>query len=392
MIIQSSSLAMNSSRNSYTSFSKSSSISASSATITVRNALSTNKNSSSLTGTLPEKDNATASETETEESATLFSDVLEDEAMENMTNSMLGRSSLVSGNVLTQSYKEAMESIRMQCINYLIALFFGTDSDKYREYINEMNTEDSVDSALHSSQFQNTSNTTMYQVFTVEQTTTSFYTESESTDFSVGGTVINSDGTEIPINLSVSMSRSFTQMTQSSTTMSSYTMMDPLVINLDTNIAGLSDQKFEFDLDQDGILDTISSLNSGSGYLALDKNQDGYINDGSELFGTASGDGFSDLAKYDEDGNGWIDEADDIFDKLLIWSRDESGNDKLYHLTEKGVGAICLSNVSTDFSLNSVKDNVTNGAVRSSGVFLYENGTCGTLQQVDLAAKKVYSA
>ncbi len=39
------------------------------------------------------------------------------------------------------------------------------------------------------------------------------------------------------------------------------------------------------------------------------------INDGSELFGTSSGDGFKDLATYDEDENGWIDENDSIFSK-----------------------------------------------------------------------------
>jgi len=164
-----------------------------------------------------------------------------------------------------------------------------------------------------------------------------------------------------------------------------YTFVDPLVINLNTNIASLSDQKFEFDIDNDGILDTISSLNEGSGYLALDKNADGVINDGTELFGTDSGDGFKDLAAYDADGNGWIDEADPIFEKLLIWTKDECGQDKLYHLTEKGVGAICLSNASTDFSLKSVKDNATNGAIRSTGIFLYENGTAGTLQHLDIA-------
>ena len=41
---------------------------------------------------------------------------------------------------------------------------------------------------------------------------------------------------------------------------------------------------------------------------ALDINEDGKINDGKELFGTASGNGFGDLAAYDQDNNGWIDE------------------------------------------------------------------------------------
>ena len=77
-----------------------------------------------------------------------------------------------------------------------------------------------------------------------------------------------------------------------------------------------------FDIDADGEEESISYLQGGSGYLALDKNGDGVINDGSELFGTKSGDGFADLAEYDADGNGWIDENDPIFDKLLIWAKD----------------------------------------------------------------------
>ena len=37
-----------------------------------------------------------------------------------------------------------------------------------------------------------------------------------------------------------------------------------------------------------------------------------------KLFGTSSGDGFKDLAEYDEDGNGWIDENDSIFNRLKV--------------------------------------------------------------------------
>ena len=109
------------------------------------------------------------------------------------------------------------------------------------------------------------------------------------------------------------------------------------------------------------------------------------INDGSELFGTRSGHGFADLAAYDVDGNGWIDEADEIWDRLKIWYKDEKGEDVLCSLKDKGVGAICLQNASTDFSLKSGDLNRTLGAIRSSGIFLYENGNVGTIQHVDVA-------
>ena len=35
---------------------------------------------------------------------------------------------------------------------------------------------------------------------------------------------------------------------------------------------------------------------------------------------------FKDLAEYDEDHNGWIDENDSIFSKLKVWTKDENGN------------------------------------------------------------------
>ena len=57
----------------------------------------------------------------------------------------------------------------------------------------------------------------------------------------------------------------------------------------------------------------------------------------------------------------------------------------LYGLSEKGVGAIYLGNVDTDFSLNSASTNQVNAAIRKTGIFLYENGNVGTVQHLDLA-------
>ena len=73
-----------------------------------------------------------------------------------------------------------------------------------------------------------------------------------------------------------------------------------------------------------------------------------------------------------------------IFDKLLIWTKDSAGNDKLCAIGKAGVGAIYLGNSDTEFSLKS-SANTTNAIVRKTGLFLYENGGCGTIQQMDLA-------
>lgn len=314
----------------------------------------------------------------------------------------------VSHVSIRSSASQTYSDIRQQSIRYIFELLFGERRNRLKEWLgdNGMQISDSASgqSGNTSGQMVQSGNTsgdtgafyngngfltaqprafvTNMKVLTYSQETISI--EREDTSFSTVGTVKTSDGREINFNVNVGMSREFQAYYREDLELASFTMCDPLVINLDTDVASLSDQTFYFDIDADGELDEISQLRTGSGYLALDKNGDGTINDGSELFGTSSGNGFADLAKYDEDGNGWIDENDAVWDKLKIWAKDENGNDILYRLSDKGVGAICLQNVSTDFTQKG-QNGQTLGAVRNSGVFLYENGNVGTVQHVDVA-------
>lgn len=214
--------------------------------------------------------------------------------------------------------------------------------------------------------------------------TSGFVSESESTTFASSGMVKTQDGRSIDFNIEVSMSRAFTSQINTLTTQN-YIKTDPLVINLDTDIGSVTDQKFLFDLDSDGDEEEISFAGKGSGFLALDRNGDGRIGDGSELFGTKSGDGFKDLAAFDEDGNGWIDENDSIYSKLKVWTKDEDGNDYLINLKDADVGAIYLDNADTQFSLKD-DNNRLNGEIKKTGIYLHEStGAAGTLNHVDLA-------
>ena len=214
--------------------------------------------------------------------------------------------------------------------------------------------------------------------------TSGFVSESESTTFASSGMVKTQDGRSIDFNIEVSMSRAFTSQINTLTTQN-YIKTDPLVINLDTDIGSVTDQKFLFDLDSDGEEEEISFAGKGSGFLALDRNGDGRIGDGSELFGTKSGDGFKDLAAFDEDGNGWIDENDSIYSKLKVWTKDEDGNDYLINLKDADVGAIYLDNAHTQFSLKD-GNNRLNGEIKKTGIYLHEStGAAGTLNHVDLA-------
>lgn len=210
-----------------------------------------------------------------------------------------------------------------------------------------------------------------------------FVAGTENTAFCSTGSVVTSDGRTINFNISLEMSRSFAAAYQVTGKEEIFT--DPLVINMDTNAAELSDVSFYFDLDCDGTAEEMSSLDASSGFLALDRNGDGTINNGSELFGAKTGDGFSELAEYDEDGNGWIDENDSVFSKLSVWTKCGTGEAQLLSLSEADVGAIFLGSQATEYDLADASDE-TQARIRRTGLYLKESGSVGTVQHVDFKA------
>ena len=229
-------------------------------------------------------------------------------------------------------------------------------------------------------------NPSRVQVWEKITATSGTHLEYENTAFKSTGAVQTSGGRTLNFNVEVTLGRSLSQKIDTLSE-ETYTrvLTDPLVINMDTNATSISDQKFLFDIDADGKEDEISFVGKGSGFLALDKNEDGKINDGSELFGTKSGDGFKDLASYDEDKNGWIDENDSVYSKLKVWTKDENGNDKLLNLKEADVGAIYLGNIDTEFSYKDMDGN-TDAVLRKTGIYLKEStGAAATVAHVDLA-------
>ncbi|MCV6609934.1 MAG: hypothetical protein OIF55_04095 [Amphritea sp.] len=205
--------------------------------------------------------------------------------------------------------------------------------------------------------------------------------EYEHCSFNSCGKVTTADGRSIDFDLNLTMERSYSATREYEVTQE-VVFTDPLILNFEGNYADLSDEKFEFDLDADGNTELISYLTGSSGMLALDRNNDGIINDGSELFGALTGNGFAELAANDEDGNGYIDEADSIFDQLMIWNKTRDG-DSLESLKDRDIGAIYLGSTETPFEIKG-EDNQHNGRVKSSGVYFTEAGEVGTLQQIDM--------
>jgi len=128
---------------------------------------------------------------------------------------------------------------------------------------------------------------------------------------------------------------------------------DPLILDMDGNGFDLTnaDDGAYFDIDADGVMDKVAVTKGNDAMLALDINGNGVIDNGKELFGDQNGaaDGFSELAKYDDNKDGVIDSQDKIFDslKLLRFIKNANGgyDQKLTSLKSSAITAIDLNKI-----------------------------------------------
>lgn len=121
---------------------------------------------------------------------------------------------------------------------------------------------------------------------------------------------------------------------------------DPLVLDLTGE--GLrftgADKGKMFDIRGDGTLLMTSWIEGdNAAFLALDRNGNGAIDSGKELFGDQHGaaDGFAELAKFDGNQDGAITADDDVFHMLLLMSPDG----KTQGLEQAGITQLHLSGI-----------------------------------------------
>ena len=117
---------------------------------------------------------------------------------------------------------------------------------------------------------------------------------------------------------------------------------DPLVIDLGNdgvNTTGV-EKGIQFDLDGDNSKELTSFVKGNDYALALDRNSNGIIDSGNELFGDQNGssDGIEELMRYDSNSDGFIDSKDKVYEQLRLINSDRPTK----KLSQVGIDSIDL--------------------------------------------------
>jgi Ca2+-binding RTX toxin-like protein len=152
-----------------------------------------------------------------------------------------------------------------------------------------------------------------------------------------------------------------------------------------------------FDHAGDGFREETGWVGSDDGLLVLDRNGNGQIDDGRELFGnltplasgTAAGDGYEALAELDTNGDGRVDAGDPAWAQVRVW-RDTDGDgvstaEELHTLSAVGVAALATTSTPSTFVDEEGNEH------RLVGALTRMDGTVGATADVWLQVNRLYS-
>ncbi|NKA08870.1 calcium-binding protein [Ralstonia solanacearum] len=171
---------------------------------------------------------------------------------------------------------------------------------------------------------------------------------------------------------------------------------DPLVLDLDGDGIETTTTRdgtvILFDHDGDGVKTGTGWVKPDDGWLVLDRNGNGAIDSGRELFGVETlksngqfaTDGFDALRDVDADKDGKIDASDSVFANLRIWrDLNQDGISQTNELTTLSANNI----VSIGVNSTAVRTDLGNGNVQTAaGTFNRSNGTTGATGETNGAA------
>ena len=125
---------------------------------------------------------------------------------------------------------------------------------------------------------------------------------------------------------------------------------DPITLDLNGNGIELTSYRngAQFDITGKGQAATTAFVSGGDAFLAIDRNGNGAIDSGKELFGDQNGakNGYEELAKLDSNLDGVINKLDKDFAKLVLFKDNGNGRTEpgeLVSLTEAGIAEIGLN-------------------------------------------------
>ncbi|KJZ37687.1 calcium-binding protein, partial [Pseudomonas fluorescens] len=167
-------------------------------------------------------------------------------------------------------------------------------------------------------------------------------------------------------------------------------MASPLVLDLDGDgVETLSSTNgIHFDHDGNGFAETTGWVGKDDGLLVWDRNGNGQIDDGSELFGSYSkltsgqnaANGFVALADLDSNHDGKVDSTDVDFGKLRVWKDGDSDAEvdsgELLSLGEVNVDSLSVSYVGQD------KMDAQGNKVLQVGTFIDVSGVSRELSDI----------
>ncbi|MGL1958229.1 MAG: hypothetical protein OCD00_13025 [Colwellia sp.] len=195
-------------------------------------------------------------------------------------------------------------------------------------------------------------------------------------------------------NKKLSIDYSFTleseQLSYSRFEMTAGALKDPLLVQFGQKSMGNITGEHNFAINEDNTLDKLPIFSGDVGYLVFDKNNNQQADNGSELFGPKTGQGFNELAQLDSNGNGFIDEGDMHFDQLAIWQPSDhlnspanSESTQWLSLKEAGIEAINLSSIATPYNFYN-QSGETQAQLTRSGFAINSDGQAMGVHQIDV--------
>lgn len=171
---------------------------------------------------------------------------------------------------------------------------------------------------------------------------------------------------------------------------------DPLVLDLDGDGIETTSPRdttvILFDHDADGVKTGTGWVKPDDGWLVLDRNGNGIIDSGRELFGIDTlksngqfaADGFDALKDLDANKDGKIDSADSVFANLRIWrDLNQDGISQSNELSTLAANSITRIGVNS----SAVNTDLGNGNVQTAaGTFTRSNGTTSATGETNGAA------